>query len=64
MRKVKKALIEMGFTEKNKYFQHIDCPWFLEFVSPPIAVGNEPIQKFNQVETRFGTIKLLCPVIA
>lgn len=62
MKKVKKALQEMGFTEKNKYFQHEGCPWFLEFVSPPIAVGNEPIREFNQVDTSFGKIKLLRPV--
>ncbi len=62
MKSVKKALQEMGFTEKNKYFQHVGCPWFLEFVSPPIAVGNEPIRKFNQLDTSFGKIKLLCPV--
>lgn len=62
MKKVKKALQEMGFTEKNKYFQHEGCPWFLEFVSPPIAIGNEPIREFNQVETSFGKIKLLHPV--
>lgn len=62
MKKVKKALQEMSFTEKNKYFQHEECPWFLEFVSPPIAVGSEPIREFNQVETSFGKIKLLRPV--
>lgn len=38
------------------------CPLLLEFVSPPIAVGNEPIREFNQVDTSFGTIKLLRPV--
>lgn len=62
MKKVKKALEELGFIEKQKYFQHQDCPWFVEFVSPPVAVGNEPIHKFNHVKTPLGTIKLLCPI--
>jgi hypothetical protein len=62
MKKVKKALQEMGFTEKNKYFQHEGCLWFLEFVSPPIAVGNESVREFNQVDTSFGKIKLLFPL--
>lgn len=62
MRKVKKALNELGFVEKNKYFQHEGCQWFLEFVSPPVAVGNEPVKKFNEVETSFGKIKLLLPI--
>lgn len=62
MRKVKKALMEMGFLEKALYFQHPGCPWFVEFVSPPAAVGNEYVRDFGSVETRFGKIKLLRPV--
>ncbi|PJD97924.1 MAG: hypothetical protein CK425_02005 [Parachlamydia sp.] len=62
MRKVKKALGELGFREKDRYFQHEGCQWLVEFVSPPIAVGNESIQKFNDIITSLGTIKLLKPV--
>lgn len=62
MRKVKKALLEMGFTEKARYFQNPGCPWFVEFVSPPAAVGKEYVRDFGNVETRFGKIKLLRPV--
>ncbi len=59
MKKVRKALHELGFKEKNKYFQHDNCPWFLEFVSPPVAVGNQFISEFNKIMTPFGEIKLL-----
>lgn len=62
MKKVKKALNELGFTEKNRYFQKEGCQWIVEFVSPPVAVGNESIQEFNNVITPLGTIKLLRPV--
>lgn len=62
MKKVKKALEELGFKEKQKYFKHEDCPWFVEFVSPPVAVGNEPIRDFNNVKTVLGIIKMLHPV--
>lgn len=62
MKKVKKALKELGFNEKQKYFQHDDCPWFVEFVSPPIAIGDEPIHQFNTIKTPLGTIKLLYPL--
>lgn len=61
MKKVKKALQELGFTEKNKYFQHEGCQWFIEFVSPPVAIGNEPICEFNKIDTPLGRIKLLHP---
>jgi hypothetical protein len=38
-----------------------DCPWFIEFVSPPVAVGNEPIHKFEHIKTPLGTIQMLRP---
>jgi hypothetical protein len=60
-RKVKRALAEMKFEEKAGYFQHKNCKWFIEFVSPPVAVGNESVQVFNSVKTAFGTIKMLRP---
>lgn len=62
MKNVKNALNEIGFIEKQKYFQHKECPWIVEFVSPPVAVGNESIQAFSDVKTPLGTIKMLRPV--
>lgn len=62
MKKVKKALQEIGFTEKNKYFQHEGCQWIVEFVSPPVAIGNEQVREFNKIKTPLGIIKLLQPV--
>lgn len=62
MKIVKKALKELGFVEKQKYFYHKDCPWLIEFVSPPVAVGDQPIREFNKVKTALGVIKMLRPV--
>lgn len=62
MRKVEKALFELGFTKKNRYFMHEGCPWFVEFVSPPVAIGNEPLYEFSNVVTPLGKIKMLRPV--
>jgi hypothetical protein len=31
----------------------------IEFVSPPIAIGEEPIQEFSKIETDLGVVKLL-----
>ncbi len=62
LRNVKKILTELGFTEKQKYFQHKDCPWLIEFVSPPVAVGAEFVTHFNNVKTPLGTIKMLLPI--
>lgn len=62
MKKVRNVLVNLGFEKKNKYFQHPGCKWFVEFVSPPVSIGNEPVDKFNQIQTKLGEIKLLTPV--
>ncbi|WP_420422405.1 hypothetical protein [Simkania sp.] len=62
LRKVKKALSKFGFEYNSRYFIRQDCPWIIEFVSPPIAVGNEPIHHFSNVKTKMGTIKMLRPI--
>ena len=50
-----------GFIQKEKYFQHKDCPWFIEFISSPVAVGSEPIHNFTTIGTELGLIKMLSP---
>ena len=59
--KIRKALAELGFEPKGKYFARADCPYFIEFVSPPVAVGQELIRKFKSLPTPFGQIVLLTP---
>ncbi len=59
--KIKSALRELGFELKGKYFSHPDCPYFLEFVSPPVAVGDELVQHYKTLHTPFGQVELLTP---
>ncbi|MCB1082492.1 MAG: hypothetical protein KDK63_05040 [Chlamydiia bacterium] len=61
MKKVARALEELGFRKKGGQFEHKDCPYFIEFVSPPIAIGDEPIHHFEYHKTKHGTIKMLTP---
>jgi hypothetical protein len=53
-----KSLKKLGFYEKNKHFCHSDCPYLIELVSPPVAVGNESVKKFEELSTAFGSLKL------
>ncbi|HEY5235067.1 MAG TPA: hypothetical protein VIJ14_02715 [Rhabdochlamydiaceae bacterium] len=59
MKKVKQALKELGFLEKNKYFIHPECKWIIEFVSSPVAIGSEIISDFEEIRVSTGTIKML-----
>jgi len=39
--KIKAAMEEIGFHEKNRYFIHSDTQHIIEFPSDPLAVGGE-----------------------
>ena len=57
MHMVTKVMKELGFRTKGKHFEHDGCPWLVEFIPPPIAIGDLPIEHFNQM----GTIQMLRP---
>jgi hypothetical protein len=58
---LKKVLGAIGFTEKNRYFIHPDCHYFLEFPAGPISVGDEPVKQLNEKTSKEGLLKLLTP---
>lgn len=59
--KIKEILLELGFELKGKYFARSDCPYFIEFVSPPVAVGDQLVHQFKTLLTPFGKVTLLTP---
>lgn len=59
--KIKEALLEIGFELRGKYFARPDCPYFIEFVSPPVAVGEQLVHQFKTLLTPFGQVELLTP---
>lgn len=61
MKKVKQVLTKLGFSQKGKYFAHKKCPYLIDFVNPPIAVGNQPIHHFEKITTENGILQLLTP---
>ncbi len=58
---VEKCLSPLGFTREGRIFFHPTCPYMLDFVNPPIAIGNQPITEFNQIKTANGQLKLVTP---
>lgn len=61
IKKIEIALKELGFKRKNRNFEHKDCKYLIEFVSPPAAIGNEPIREYEYHHTKLGTVKMLTP---
>lgn len=62
LKEISKALSEIGFKKKSsRHFVKKDCPFFIEFVAPPLAIGNEPVNKINKIKTGHGSVILLTP---
>lgn len=60
-RQLRQVLAEIGFTEMDRYFVHPDTEYFLEFPSGPLAVGNEPVSKIDEIHLETGILRLLSP---
>ncbi len=59
--KIKDVMLNLGFKEEGKYFIHEDTKYFIEFPSGPLGVGDEPVNKIDKIDTKYGTLKLLTP---
>lgn len=61
LKAIEKVLEPLGFQRTGRCFMHDDCPYLLDFVNPPVSIGNESIKEFNTMKTTFGSLKLLTP---
>jgi hypothetical protein len=58
---VEKALETIGFKKEGKYYTHESTPYFVDFVNPPVAVGADPVTKYERLESPVGELQLLTP---
>ena len=60
-KKVRQLLTEIGFYEEDRYFKHSDSEFFIDFVSPPLSVGQEPVKEISEIKKGGRVLKLLSP---
>ncbi len=62
IKEVAAAISDLGFERKNsRHFIRKGCHFFIEFIAPPVAIGDKPIKNLNKLKTKFGKIVLLTP---
>lgn len=61
LKPIEKILNEYGFKRLGRCFSHDKCPYLIDFVNPPITVGNEAVRKFDTLKTESGALQLLSP---
>lgn len=55
-------LEQLGFKNAGgRLFKNPKCKFLIDFVAPPVSIGDSPVSEFNYINTRFGTICLLTP---
>lgn len=59
--KVRAALAEIDFREENRYFINPQTPFFVEFPSGPLAIGDEPPSEIMTLRFSTGNLRLLSP---
>jgi len=60
-KKIRAVLERIGYFPEGRHFRHPDTPFIVEFLSPPLSVGEEPVKKILTIEKRGFKLKLLSP---
>jgi hypothetical protein len=58
-KKINAAMIEIGFSEKNRYFIHPETKHMVEFPPGPLSVGDEPVKNVNKVKFSTGLLRVI-----
>lgn len=59
--KLGEAMARLGFFEDGRHFRHPETPFIVEFLSPPLSVGEEPVRNIAEITKRKKTLRLLSP---
>jgi hypothetical protein len=60
-KKIRQAMDELGFSEDGRHFRHPHTPYIVEFLLPPLSVGQEPVREVHEIRTGGRILRLLSP---
>jgi hypothetical protein len=58
---IRPVLEALGFREDGRHYRHPDTPYIVEFLSPPLSVGGEPVREINEIRRGKMILRLLSP---
>jgi hypothetical protein len=53
------VLEALGFRKEGRHYRHPKTPYIVEFLSPPLSVGEEPVREIRDLRRGSRTLKLL-----
>jgi len=60
-KRIRGILEGIGFRPEGRHFRHSDTPFIVEFLSPPLSVGEEPVKQILNIVENERKLKLLSP---
>jgi hypothetical protein len=60
-KKVGIVLETLGFQRDGQHYRHSATPYIVEFLSPPLSVGEEPVREIREVRRGKAVLRLLSP---
>ena len=59
--KVDSTMKKLGFELRGKYYCHPQTPYFVEFISGPPSIGQDPIEEIHEIKMATGIIRIISP---
>jgi len=60
-KKIRRVLEKIEFYEEGRFFKHKDTQYFIDFLSPPLSIGEEPVKVISSIRKGSMVLKLLSP---
>lgn len=60
-RAIPAAMSSLDFIRKGRRYVHPDSEFYVEFPSPPLAIGDAPVTRVEELTTETGRLRLLTP---
>lgn len=59
--KVDSIMRKLGFDPRGRYYSHPQTSYFVEFISGPPSVGQDPIEEIVEMEMETGKVRIISP---
>ncbi|MBN2058630.1 MAG: hypothetical protein JW782_07525 [Candidatus Saganbacteria bacterium] len=61
-KEIHRAMKELRFERAAEgFFARKDCPYIVEIIPPPLAIGSEPVSRVVTIRTAAGNLRILSP---
>lgn len=60
-RALRRVMEGLGFREDGRHFRHPESPYIVEFLQPPLSVGDEPVREVLEIHRGPRVLRLLSP---